>query len=66
MPCHVLKGLFHYMKGAKRDLLKLIPPETLPPVTICNNRESPKFPQNASFAPPDDDILASNLKRYYV
>ena len=63
LPC-TERTISLYERNKTRSL-KTDTPETLPPVTIYN-RESPKFPQNASFVPPDDDVLASSLKEYYV
>ncbi len=40
-------------------------PETLPPITIYN-REGPKFPDNASFTPTDDEVITDKLQEYYV
>ncbi len=49
----------------KKRSLKLDTPETLPPITIYN-REGPKFPDNASFTPPDDEVITDKLQEYYV
>ena len=49
----------------KRRSLTLTTTVTLPPVTIYN-RESPKFPENSSFMPPDDVEMAASIQEYYV
>ena len=48
---------------SKERGLKLDSPETLPPVIIYN-REIPKFHENASFSPPDDEVLSTSFHEY--
>lgn len=55
----------HLYDRSKNRSLKLDTPETIPPVTIYT-RESPKFPENGSFLPPDDEVFTASLQEYYV
>ena len=50
---------------SKQRSLTIETPETLPPLTLYK-RDGPKFPDNASFLPPDDTILGASLQVYYT
>ena len=49
----------------KQRSLTVDTPKTLPPVTIYN-RVNPKFPENAIFSSPDNEVLTASLQEYYI